>query len=259
MSNATIIRSRKRQPRVHTWRYAGLLVVIGLVAGCSGEDRPSEAELLEHGESTGLEAGDAVTVLKDDGTTARVRTSDYREVDVPSRLLEKRSQTDGNNNISRHTHVVTAPVQVPIGRSLTRLSLEARRAMLLEQMSLDRLFLSGDTLREVIAPSTDQPTLEGEKCWAAYACTNPDCPAKDQGKNGRPYLFINKIEGTRTYCPACLTLWESQRGDSEVESRYRSYPKLYVLPETQRRIDELGAIRRKAKAKRRAKRGQATL
>jgi len=71
-----------------------------------------------------------------------------------------------------------------------------------EKMSLQALFLTEKTLQEVKAPANTQPVENGETCWRAITCTHPDCPG--EGKNGRPYLFINSKPGSDTYCPACL-------------------------------------------------------
>ena len=217
----------------------GIVLLSGLAAGLVGCS-------CRQGEPAGnVEGGAEVTLIRDDGQFARVRRADGQELYLPSALLKQRSQADGSQG--DHTHVVTTDTAVYRGGPPGTLPLpppRPRQEILREQVSLNGLFLTENTLREVIAPITSMPTFQGERCWPAYTCTNPDCPGK--GKQGRPYLFINPKPGTETVCPACM---ESRDVSSESEAdkrRYRNYPVPYELPETVRRIKQLDAERKRA-------------
>jgi hypothetical protein len=117
-----------------------------------------------------------------------------------------------------------------------------------DKLALPALFLTENTHEEVIAPIGSQPVHNGQTCWHAQICTHPDCPG--QGKNGRPYLFINSKPGSDSYCPACLGSQDPSSLSAEQGREYRWAVKPYVIQESaerlqkldqehQRRIDEL--------------------
>ena len=180
-----------------------------------------------------------------------MRTDEGREIFVPLSVLKQKSDVDDGE----YSHILSAPANGYLSAPAEPVELppQTKREMLVEQQSLNRLFLTVKSKREVIAPGNSQPTFEGETCWAAYVCTNPECPAKDQGKNGRPYLFINTNNQGGALCPACKPLWASEQDDPDAAAHYRSYARLYELSESARRQAELDKIRKQAAADRRAK------
>jgi len=63
-----------------------------------------------------------------------------------------------------------------------------------DRLDIPCLYLTPDG-KEIKVPFKDarEVVLDPETkqmIYPAYTCTNPDCPGKDKGKNGRPYLFI---------------------------------------------------------------------
>ncbi|MCG8585593.1 MAG: hypothetical protein MI757_12860 [Pirellulales bacterium] len=192
-----------------------------------------------------------MTVVEEQGEYAKVRFDGGREIFVPISVLQTKSSLDEGD----HSHTLSAPVHArtepPAGP--VELPQQTKRDLLVEQMSLNRVFLTEKTKKVVIAPGNTQPTFEGEKCWAAYVCTNPQCPAKDQGKDGLPFLFINTSDQRGALCPACKPLWEPYKDDPDVAAHYRTFAKQYVPPESARRQKEIDAIRKRAAAERRAK------
>ena len=119
------------------------------------------------------------------------------------------------------------------GRSPSRPTSE----IVIDKMVLPTVFLSEKTHQEVIAPANTQPVHNGEPCWPAYTCTHPDCPG--EGNSGRPYLFINSIPGSDTYCAACLRGRDPAELSAEKQREYLWAVKPYVLPEAARRLKEL--------------------
>jgi len=209
------------------------LLGLGLV-GCEGKPAGT------------LEPGTHVTMVKDDGNFAQVQTQDGRTVYVPSGVLKQRSQADGT--AGTYTHELSAAAEVYRGGAPAYVSTPPPRGemdILQEQIGLNRLFLSEKSLQEVVAPANTFPTFHGEKCWPAYMCTNPDCPGKDRGREGVPYLFIHTDQSIpNAICPACLEIRNLEAETDEDKLRYRNYPRLFELPETQRRLDELARERK---------------
>jgi hypothetical protein len=125
-----------------------------------------------------------------------------------------------------------------------------------------------------IAPGDSLPFSDKEThdiCFPAYHCLNPNCPAKDQIKDGHPFVFghvdpllrvgpngeLSQIElrqGTDVSkerqrlggydVPTCPECWKTRNRSSEKEAdrqKYQSWVKPYTLPETAQRIKELDA------------------
>ena len=199
-----------------------------------------------------IDRGAPVTMVSEEGNVAKVRIGDGREIYVPLSTLKQRSSLDDGT----HSHTLSAPVEAlaeaPVGP--IELPPQSKIELIVEQQSMNRVFITESSKRQIIAPGNSQPTYEGEKCWAAYMCNNPECPAKDQGENGRPFLFINNRHQAGARCPACLPLWEEHADDEEVAARYRAFARLYELPEAVRRQKAIDEIRKREREARRAKR-----
>jgi len=119
-----------------------------------------------------------------------------------------------------------------------------------EQLTLNALFLSEKTHREVIAPRNvarflvDEVT--GERCWHAYECTHPNCPGPRTA--GREYfVFIHTEHDSQEaiHCPACLTVRNLTAESVEQRNQWGAYVNPYELPETVRRRKELDLERRR--------------
>jgi hypothetical protein len=123
--------------------------------------------------------------------------------------------------------------------------------------------------KEVIAPGNKFGVIvDGdtkELAWATWKCDNPNCPAKGQGKDGRPYLFIwpnflafAKEDGTVGFgqpkteedlakfqvfaepgCPECMKKRNKAQESPEDRMQYQNWATKYVLPEAEARIKEL--------------------
>ena len=139
-----------------------------------------------------------------------------------------------------------------------------------EERSLDALYLTAETGKEITAPANkgvfvDEET--GELCYPAYTCVNPDCPAKKSGD--RPFLFIHRDVLTRVgpggkvvedeippgkdpaefiqsrggfLAPTCPACWEVRKGRSETpaqKQQFIDWVRPYVLPQTAKRMKEL--------------------
>ena len=126
---------------------------------------------------------------------------------------------------------------VPLGCGRDRTGPRPTLDVVKEKITLPAVFLTEKTHQEVIAPGNTQPVHNGQPCWRAYMCTHPDCPG--EGKNGRPYLFINSKPGSDTYCPACLRGRDPSKLSAEIGREYRWAVKLYVLPESAERLRQL--------------------
>ncbi|MCG8583335.1 MAG: hypothetical protein MI757_01315 [Pirellulales bacterium] len=67
----------------------------------------------------------------------------------------------------------------------------SRDEIFAEQMQLPRLYLTGQSLKRLIAPTGQRNLVDeetGEICWPALACYKPDCPGRS--KNGESFVFI---------------------------------------------------------------------
>ncbi len=136
------------------------------------------------------------------------------------------------------------------------------------QQAVPTLYRTEDG-HEFIAPgnkfgATVDPDSK-QLAWATWKCDNPDCPAKDQGRDGRPFLFIwpnflayVKEDGTLGFhnpstdedmrkfelfaepgCPECMKLRDKSKETPEERQQYQNWATKYVLPEAEARIKEL--------------------
>ena len=152
-----------------------------------------------------------------------------------------------------------------------------------DRRQLPTMYLTTKKLKKVIAPINALPFSDKESkevCWPAYCCTNPNCPGKDQGTDGDPYVFnhvdplvevgpgneITRVElpqGTDVYaemrkrggfaeptCPECFKIRSRASVDATLKGnptayaerqKYRAWVKPYYPPETQKRMQELDA------------------
>jgi len=139
-----------------------------------------------------------------------------------------------------------------------------------EKRSLDALYLTAETGKEITAPATkgvfvDEET--GELCFPAYMCANPDCPGKKSGD--RPFLFIHRDvllragPGGKVVCdeippgkdpvefiksrggflaPTCPACWKVRKARSETpaqKQQFIDWARPYTFPETAKRVEEL--------------------
>jgi hypothetical protein len=138
-----------------------------------------------------------------------------------------------------------------------------------ERLTLQALYLTVDGEEALAARSKGDSIVapDGKNiAFRAYLCKNPDCPGKDKGKNGRPFLYIwrdpmwrvndaglieydvvpdraeqfvlrgSTIEPT---CPECAKLRDQENEDPETSQKYRDWTAYYVLPATAKRDQEL--------------------
>jgi hypothetical protein len=139
-----------------------------------------------------------------------------------------------------------------------------------EERSLDALYLTAETGKEITAPANkgvfvDEET--GELCYPAYMCANPDCPGKKSGD--RPFLFIHRDVLLRAgfggkvvrdeippgedpvkfikspsgfLAPTCPACWEVRKARSETPAQKQQFidrARPYDLPKTAKRMKEL--------------------
>ena len=129
-----------------------------------------------------------------------------------------------------------------------------------ERVNLPKLYLTGDTSKEVVDSGSKGIFVDpesGEICFEAKECHNPDCPGLSGGKK---YLFIdadptvvitpdgkigadpskmdpNAIGG----CPKCLEKRTPASETPEQKQQYIKWSQPHVLPETAKRLEELDA------------------
>ena len=124
-------------------------------------DRIHEATL-EIMSRTGVvvQSREALSLLADAGATVA-----GERVKIPDRLVAKAIET--------------------ALESITIYDRQGKAAMSLEEGRT--CFGTGSDCPSVIDPET------GETIWPALKCNNPDCPGKDKGQDGRPFLFDFQI------------------------------------------------------------------
>jgi len=139
-----------------------------------------------------------------------------------------------------------------------------------EERKLPALYLTTQTNQRVIAPGDRGVFVHektGELCWPASGCYNPDCPGRTP--SGEPFVFIApdpamfaKPDGTVGYdpsrggeldnyygnCPQCLKIRQLDQESDEDRLRYSTFVRPYVLPETEKRREELQAARKQREA-----------
>jgi hypothetical protein len=201
-----------------------------LACGCSSNDTTAASK--HDSPAAPKHAAPAPTVRKvrviDDTSDFKiVLTDDGQELLVDGRLLR-----DAVDRDERFPHALQASPQIGTVHHDTA-------AMTVERASLASLFLSETTNRKVIAPGCDKPVVDGEVCWRAMMCENPDCPG--EGDGDYPFLFINPRPGSNTFCPACEKIRDPTAETSEETRQYRWWVRPYVLPdaaERQRQLDK---------------------
>ena len=139
-----------------------------------------------------------------------------------------------------------------------------------EKRSLDALYLTAETGKEITAPAAkgvfvDEET--GELCFPAYMCANPNCPGRKSGD--RPFPFIHRDvllragPGGKVVCdeippgkdpvefiksrggflaPTCPACWEVRKARSETpaqKQQFIDWARPYTLPEAAKRMEEL--------------------
>ena len=225
--------------RIH-YLNLSLAIFVLVSMGC-GSDNGSE--------STTLELDTRVRLIAEEGDFALVETADAQQYYVDLGLLKSRT-TLTNKIEGQHTHVLSAttdaylddPPDVPAEqkpRSIEKISNE--------QASLNRLYMTEKTQRQIIAPTNmglfvDQVT--GENVWPAYTCHNPDCPKK--GTDDEPYLFVLFDRSKPPICPACVRAFQLSGAVQEELTPYFRWTRPYELEEKKRRVKQLDAERKRA-------------
>jgi len=225
--------------RIH-YLNLSLAIFVLVSMGC-GSDNGSE--------STTLELDTRVRLIAEEGDFALVETADAQQYYVDLGLLKSRT-TLTNKIEGQHTHVLSAttdaylddPPDVPAEqkpRSIEKISNE--------QASLNRLYMTEKTQRQIIAPTNmglfvDQVT--GENVWPAYTCHNPDCPKK--GTDDDPYLFVLFDRSKPPICPACVRAFQLSGAGQEELTPYLRWTRPYELEEKKRRVKQLDAERKRA-------------
>ena len=246
--------------RNHTILAACVSVSLLMLPGCGGDALPPSVGKLDEGTH--------VTVVSTEGDFTLVERSDGTQGYVPSTLLVNTRESDENK-----VYAVTAPTELyesvpsdipepPKPRTPRNIS-RARD-------KLPILFMT-ESGREVYRPRTQsEPSFDPETkeiLWFAMTCTNPDCPARDQGKDGRPFLFVwpdpdyvvgpngpvaetpeGKVRGdtlreqtgfVSAQCPACMKIRNPKSETAKVRAQYDSWVRHYRLPEAAARAEQL--------------------
>ena len=143
-----------------------------------------------------------------------------------------------------------------------------------DQLALPAVYLTTDG-RELIVPANRGDVIVApgarELAFRAYTCTNPDCPNRERGSAGRPFLFtwpdpLWKVDeqGQLQFdvvpdraaetvrrgglpeptCPGCLERRAKEGESVETRQRYRNWVVYYELPESAARRKELDAEHR---------------
>ena len=227
-----------------------VLALVAVVAGCDESDA-ARSDGSGLGPTEKLAVGAKVTVLEVDSDYTKVHDANDKEYFVPSSRLKRKSTA--TTEAGDHTHLVTSDVNAfldsPPESPPPQEAPRPRNDIYDEQAALNGVFLTENTKKVVIAPNNSTALVDeetGERCWRALACYNSQCPAKDQGQDGFPFLFICHDRAQMVACPECLTTRNLATETPAEQARYASYARAYVLPETARRVKELDAERRRA-------------
>ncbi|MCE9545922.1 MAG: hypothetical protein K8T25_10445 [Planctomycetia bacterium] len=235
------------------WRDIWLVVaLLALVAASGCHQAPaSPASAAVTTSTSRLAQGEKVTLVKEVGDFALVKSSGGETAYVPLGLLKHRNTaTQLGDQSFTHTIVRETPAYPELPTTLPA-PLEPRSLseIGLEQGTLNGLYLTEKTGRQVIAPRNvarsfvDEAT--GERAWHAYECTNPDCPGPKL-PGFKHHLFIHVItdsEGSIN-CPTCEQGRNLTAETPEQVRRWGQFVRPYELPETVRRRGELDAERR---------------
>lgn len=239
----------------HVLRQTGWILTLLLVVVAPGCRQESTAQPQESAveEVRKFVRDDKVTLSKEVGEYALVKSSDGQESYVPLGLLKHRN-TGIRTSDKSYTHTVirdTPAYSNPPSKLPDPLQPRGLVEIDLEQRTLNGLFLSEKTGKRVIAPRNvpqflvDEET--GERCWHAYECTHPNCPGEKPEGLIR-YIFIHtEIDSQRAiHCPACEKV-RNLKAETEAQwQQWGQYVQPYELPETLRRRAELSAERRQA-------------
>ena len=196
---------------------------VAFVTGCGTSDDSQRVRSSSTVAKTLLD-GAQVELLEEEGQYARVRASSGEGYWIRRSLLMSRSDADESSD--SYTHILSTSAsgfEKPPSQNTSTKPREPAD-ILREQHRLNRVWLTADSGRRIIASGDKQPKVDGQKCWPAYYCTNPDCPKAHEQEDGFPFLFCNSTSGTLTYCPACRPLWKDSQDDSGIEWQYRNYP-----------------------------------
>ena len=198
---------------------------------------------------TTLEVDTRVRLIAKEGDFALVETADAQQYYVDRGLLKTRSNMAIAKDPS-HTHTLSAPAQAFSGNPPESMPAAAPRSLediSKEQLTLNRLYMTEKTHRQIIAPSNTKPFVDevtGENVWPACACHNPDCPKKGAGND--PYLFILFDRKKPPICPACVDAFQLLDARQEELVPYLRWTRTYELEEKKRRVKQLDVERKRA-------------
>jgi len=210
-----------------------------------------------------LQSGDKVTLIRETRDFALIQKADGSQAYVALGLLKHRNTAAPIQGAQfTHTIVRETPVYVEAPISPDTLAPREMAQIDLEQATLNGLYLSEKTGKQVIAPRNvarfliDEET--GEHCWHAYECTHPDCPG-ERRPGFEHYIFIHTdVEKLGIIeCPVCAMRRQREKESGAERQRWGEFVRPYELPETLRRRGELDAERRKGIDAKRRRGGQA--
>lgn len=240
-------------------KWLTLLLVLVATPGCTETADSPQGTPADVPPATTLAQGEKVTLLEEAGDFVKVENGDGEQWYVAASLLKQRNTaTAAEGEYFTHTVVRDAPsyTDLPPGKPRT---LEPRSIAEIsaEQLTLNGLFLSESSSKEVIAPRNVSHFIveeqTGERCWHAYECIHPDCPGERTG--GRAYyIFIQPQINTQQaiHCPACEKIRAMATETKEQWRKWGRFVRPHEPPETVRRRAELDRERRQAReAKRR--------
>ena len=188
-----------------------------------------------------------VTVVSEDGDFSLVRRDDGEEVYVFTDDVRAKSGGSGATHSVRVDTDIFQGSPPPAPRTQGKISWARRESPL--------LFLTERTRRRVVR---DRLTHSGfvdeqtrERCFVAYVCNNPDCPAREadsqlnlfpQGGSAYAQAFEDLPSTSHTLgnvCPDCLSLRDVQNETDKQRSQYRNWVKRYILSEERQHHETL--------------------
>ena len=223
------------------WICIFCLIMISIFSGCNNNDASSPAKQLE--------AGTPVRLIAEEGNFAIIETNEIEEYYVDLGLLKSRA-TLTNETEGQHTHVLSATAVAYLDGPPDVLTDQTPRSIeeiSKEQASLNRLYMTEKTQRQIIAPTNMGPFVDqvtGENVWPAYTCHNPDCPKR--GTEEEPYLFVLFDRSKPPICPECVQTFQLSGASQEELTPYLRWTRPYELEEKKRRVKQLDAERKRA-------------
>lgn len=178
-----------------------------------------------------------VTIVGEKGDFSLVRRDDAKEVYVFTDEVQTRSVAGETvHSIAIDAEFFIDAPSPP--RTQSQIAQDRRRA--------PRLFLTESSRKRVVGNRLQFPGFvdeeTGERCFVAYVCNNPDCPAR--GEDGQPNLFpqggsaygaafaaLSKEQTLGNVCPDCVAVRDLPSETDQQRSQYRNWVKCYVLPE----------------------------